>query len=76
MPTYFEVTQIEDGYSWRDFMIADMAFDYAMEVLEIPAEYIEEIECLHAERKMAITLVEAHEMGSEDWYCSLLPYRA
>lgn len=74
MPTYFEIKQLADRYTWHDFDIDDMAFEYAVDVLEIPEEYIDEVSVI--DQRLEITLVEAREIAKEDWYYALLPFSA
>ncbi|MEA2110787.1 MAG: hypothetical protein U9P71_01935 [Campylobacterota bacterium] len=75
MPTYFVIDELKDGYSWYDFEVADLGFDYAIDALDIPEEYIETVELLSKE-KIEITLIDNQSFTQEDWYYVLLPYAA
>jgi hypothetical protein len=75
-PTEFLVDTLTDGYCWSDFLLLeDLAYDYAIEVLGIPGEYIESAE-IHDHFGLKISLREndADRFVQEDWYCALRPF--
>ena len=70
MPTYFILTMLEDGWTWLDFQMEGMEFDYATTVLDIPEEAIDYIEVF--DRSFEIQLFDDPEIAGEDWYTQLL----
>jgi hypothetical protein len=76
MPTYFVIEALEDGYQWQDFTLNDMALEYAVDVLQIPAERIESIEFVICPNRLELTISEERNMIAEDWYYTLVPFAA
>ena len=76
MPTYFVVKELSDQYTWKDFEMADLVYDYAADVLNIPEECIEFIDVSIKSKKVEITILEDSEYINEDWYYCLLQYSA
>ncbi len=76
MPTFFVINKLDDGYCWKDFELYDFAYDYAVDVHNIPEECIDNIEVLSELKKVEITLFEDKEIAQEDWYYCLLRYAA
>ena len=75
MPTYFEISKMEQGYTWQDFELMDIGVEYATDVLEIPEEYLESVISVYGE-KIEVSLLESKEYLHEEWYYLLLPYAA
>lgn len=69
MPTYFILTMLEVGWTWQDFQMDGMEFDYATTVLDIPEEAIEYIEIF--DNSLEIQLFDDPEFMNEDWYTQL-----
>jgi hypothetical protein len=69
MPTYFILTKLQEGYTWKDFELLDFDFEYAVDVLGIPDECLESVECTG--RELEITLVQDKTIVAEDWYYAL-----
>lgn len=74
MPTFFTINQLDGEYTWSDFEFNDLAYDYAVDIHNIPEEYLESVEVYTNERKVEITLLEDKSITQEDWYHSLLSY--
>lgn len=74
MPTYFVINNLEDEYTWKDFEIQDLIYDYAYDVHNIPEEYIDCIDVSSKSKKVEITIVEDKNIIDEDWYYCLLKY--
>lgn len=70
MPTYFVMTMLEDGWSWQDFDVNGMEFEYCTTVLDIPEEAIDYIEVL--DDSLEIQLFDDPEYAQEDWYAQLI----
>ena len=70
MPTYFTITSLDGGYSWKDFAIEENAYDYCTDVLDIPEEAIDYLEIL--DDSLEISLFEDTELVDEDWYAQLI----
>jgi hypothetical protein len=70
MPTYFILTLLESGWTWQDFQMDGMEFDYCTTVLDIPEEAIDYIEVF--DRSLEIQLFDDSDFASEDWYTQLL----
>lgn len=73
IPTFFVVDVLDDGYYWIDFEYSDLEFDYAVDVLEIPEEALENVEYT-GEESIEITLTAQAEHILEDWYYALLKH--
>ena len=69
MPTYFVITLLEAGWTWQDFHLDGMEYDYCTTVLDIPEDAIEYIEVL--DHSIEIQLVDDPELLNEDWYSQL-----
>lgn len=69
MPTYFILTMLEAGWTWQDFQMDGMEFDYVTTVLDIPEEAIEYIEIF--DNSLEIQLFDDPEFMNEDWYTQL-----
>ena len=76
MPTFFTIEKLNAEYSWKDFELCDLAYDYAVDIHNIPEEYIESIDVSIELEKVEITLVEDKTIIHEDWYHSLLHHAA
>lgn len=74
MPTYFIITELTDQYTWKDFEMCDLVYDYAQDTLNIPEEYIESIDISTKAKQVEITIIEDENLIHEDWYYCLLPY--
>ena len=74
MPTYFIIKELNDQYTWKDFEVCDLAYDYAQDTLNIPEECIESIDVSTKAQEVEITIVEDKEFINEDWYYSLLKH--
>ncbi len=74
MPTYFKIDKIDGGYSRQDFDMMDVGVEYAVEVLDIPEEYIEEVVSFYG-RHIEITLVEdpSYVVLRADALCGIRP---
>jgi len=70
MPTYFIITMLESGWTWQDFQMESMEFDYCTTVLDIPEEAIDYIEVL--DHSLEIQLFDNPEFVDEDWYTQLI----
>jgi hypothetical protein len=70
IPTYFRVTRLQEGYTWKDFELSDFDFEYAADVLGIPEESLESVEYTDKEQ-LEIILVHDKAVVSEDWYYAL-----
>ena len=70
MPTYFILTLLESGWTWQDFEMDGMDFDYCTTVLDIPEEAIDYIEVF--DRSLEIQLHDEGDIAGEDWYTQLL----
>ena len=70
MPTYFILTLLEAGWTWQDFQMDGMDFDYCTTVLDIPEDAIDYIEVF--DRSLEIQLHDDSEHAGEDWYTQLL----
>lgn len=76
MPTYFIIKELNDQYTWKDFEVCDLAYDYVQDTLNIPEECIESIDISTKSKKVEITIVEDRDFINEDWYYCLLKYVA
>ncbi|MBL1244536.1 MAG: hypothetical protein COA39_009145 [Sulfurimonas sp.] len=76
MPTYFIINELDDQYTWKDFEICDLSYDYALDTLNIPEECIESINVSTKLQRVEITIIEDRDFLNEDWYYSLLQYSA
>lgn len=76
MPTYFIIKELSDQYTWKDFEMCDLVYDYAQDTLNIPEECIESIDVSVKTRQVEITIFEDTDLVNEDWYYSLLQYSA
>ena len=74
MPTYFVIKHLNDQYTWKDFEVCDLVYDYAMDTLNIPEECIEYIDVSVESKKVEITIFENKDYINEDWYYCLLQY--
>ena len=74
MPTFFTINKLDGEYNWKDFEFCDLAFDYAVDIHNIPEEYIQDVAVSIKERKVEITLLEDINVVNEDWYHTLLQY--
>lgn len=70
MPTYFIITLLESGWTWQDFQMEGMDFDYCTTVLDIPEEAIDYIEVF--DHSIEIQLFDNPEFVNEDWYTQLI----
>ena len=70
MPTYFIMTTLDAGWTWQDFQVEGMEFDYCTTVLDIPEEAIDYVEALDA--SLEIQLYDDAEFFTEDWYVQLV----
>ena len=69
MPTYFVISMLESGWTWQDFHVEGMDFDYCTTVLDIPEDAIDYIEVLDS--SLEIQLFDNIEYVDEDWYTQL-----
>jgi len=69
MPTYFIMTMLESGWTWQDFQMDGMDFDYCTTVLDIPEEAIDYVEVL--DHSLEIQLFDDAAFVNEDWYTQL-----
>ncbi len=76
MPTYFVIKELSDQYTWEDFEISDLVYDYAVDTLNIPEECIEYIDVSTKSKQVEITIIENSDYIREDWYYCLLQYTA
>lgn len=76
MTTRFRITCLEEEYCWRDFGTAGRGFEYATEVLEVPAACIETVTFLTEPERLELILKEDAAMAEEAWYASLIPFAA
>lgn len=74
MPTYFIIKELDDQYTWQDFEMCDLIYDYAQDTLNIPEDCIESIDVSPKLKQVEITIVEDKDLLNEDWYYCLLPY--
>jgi len=70
MPTYFIMTMLESGWTWQDFQMEGMEFDYCTTVLDIPEEAIDYIEVF--DHSLEIQLLDNPDFVNEDWYTQLI----
>lgn len=70
MPTHFIITSLEGNWSWQDFLVEGMEYEYATTVLDIDEDYIEYIEVF--DDSLEIQLVDDPELLAEDWYVLLV----
>jgi len=70
MPTYFVMTMLEGGWTWQDFQVDGMDFEYCTTVLDIPEESIDYIEVF--DKSIEIQLLDDPEIANEDWYVQLI----
>ena len=70
MPTYFIMTMLESGWTWQDFQMEGMEFDYCTTVLDIPEEAIDYIEVF--DHSLEIQLFDNPDFVNEDWYTQLI----
>ncbi|BCD61651.1 hypothetical protein NitYY0826_C0512 [Nitratiruptor sp. YY08-26] len=76
-PSEFIITEFTDGYVEEDFLFHELGFEYALDILEIPDEFLEDVEYI-ADEGLKIYLDERkiEEYIGMDWYYNLLPYEA
>ena len=70
MPTYFVMTMLEGGWTWQDFHVEGMDFEYCTTVLDIPEEAIDYTEVF--DDSLEIQLLDDPEFANEDWYAQLI----
>ncbi|KIM09356.1 MAG: hypothetical protein KU28_01675 [Sulfurovum sp. PC08-66] len=70
MPTYFIITELEGSWTWQDFLVEGMEYEYCTTALDIPEEAIEYIEVF--DDSMEIQLFDDAEFANEDWYIQLV----
>ena len=70
MPTYFIMTMLESGWTWQDFQMEGMDFDYCTTVLDIPEDAIDYIEVF--DHSLEIQLFDNPDFVNEDWYTQLI----
>lgn len=76
MPTFFIIKELNGEYTWKDFEMCDLAYDYALDEHNIPEECIESIDVSVKAKKLEITIIEDNEFLHEDWYYCLLQHSA
>lgn len=70
MRYFFIVRDLEDGWDWNDVLeVDDMAEEYCATVLDIPAEYIEQVSVKGD--GLNISLEKCKSYLHEDWYTNL-----
>ena len=70
MPTYFVMTMLESGWTWQDFQVEGMEYEYCTTVLDIPEEAIDYIEVLDS--SLEIQLFDDPEIAGDDWFVQLI----
>lgn len=73
MPTYFLLSHLQDGYTFKDFEIEGTLEEYITEVLEIPNEIIETMEISNT-NEIELILYPEKWILNEDWYYALVKF--
>jgi hypothetical protein len=67
--TTFIIKKLDFGWYWQDIVNEYDAHTYCAEELEVPQEWIEEVECF--ERAFKLSLYRSRSYFNEDWYVNL-----
>jgi len=70
MPTYFIITALEGNWTWQDFLLDGMDYEYCSTMLDIPEEAIDYIEVF--DESLEIQLHDDPEIAGEDWFIQLI----
>ena len=76
MPTYFVIEKLNGGYTWKDFEMCDLAYDYVVDELNVPEESIDFVDVSLDTKRVEVTLFDDKDIAQEDWYYCLLKYSA
>ena len=69
-PVFFVLNELESGWSWQDFELNGVEFDYCTTALDIPEEYIRDVR--YNDDTIELTLQDVEEICNEDWYIQLI----
>ncbi len=67
--TTFVIKTLDFGWYWQDIVNEYDAEIYCSEELEVPQEWIEEVECF--ENSFKLSLHRSRSYFNEDWYVNL-----
>ena len=67
--TTFIIKELDNGWVWQDISDEDTAQIYCSEELEVPGEWIEELECYN--EAFRLSLHRSRHYVSDDWYVNL-----
>lgn len=67
--TTFVIRTLDSGWYWQDIVSVHDARIYCAEELEVPQEWIDEIECLG--NALRLSLHRSRSYMRDDWYVNL-----
>ncbi|MDX1295006.1 MAG: hypothetical protein R3302_01990 [Sulfurimonadaceae bacterium] len=67
--TTFVIEHLDNGWVWQDINDEDTAYLYCSEELEVPDEWIEELDCYR--EAIRISLHRDRSYFTDDWFVNL-----
>jgi hypothetical protein len=67
----FTIRHLNEGWDWRDFTAGGCEYDYCLNELEIPEEYLLQAIADVYEKELEITLYGLSKNSMEEWLINL-----